>query len=574
MVDRSKKVYSYIKPYLWVFLVAVLAMIVESSTSSAIAFLVKPALDKVILVKNFSMLKLIPIALVSIYLVKGVFGYLSSYLMGVVGFSIVTDFRNKMFEKCQGLPISYFTGSSSGEIVSRFLYDVNILSRAFSKVLTKFFRNIFTVVFLCLVLFYRNWKLAFISVFLLPLFYYFFSKFGRKMKRKSLKSQEVMGRLTSVLTEAIRGMRVIRAFCAEDKEVRRFKEENLRVLRIAKRIFHTDALTAPVMEFIGGIGVGAIIFYGGYMVMNGSMTAGTFFSFMTALGMLYKPVRSVSKANNNLQRAFAAMDRVEEFLNIEEDVKEPKSPIVIDGFKKEIVFDRVCFSYQEGRPVLRDVSFSVEKGEVVAILGKSGSGKTTLLNLLLRFYDPSSGVISIDGVNIKSISLKSLRSLMGLVTQEPFLFNDTVLNNILYGRENATFEEVVEAAKMAHAHEFIEKLPDGYHTLVGEMGAKLSGGERQRIALARAILRDPPILLLDEPTSNLDVQSEELVIDTISRLMESKTVLVVTHRLSLAKRADKVLLMEDGRVVEMGTHKDLMETEDSLYRKFHELQIH
>ncbi len=561
------------RPYLWLLIVAVVAMAVESSMSSLIAILVKPALDKIFLSKNARLLKYIPFVLVGIYLVKGVFGYISTYLMGSVGFSIVTDLRAKMFEKCQELPMGYFSSSSSGEIISRFLYDVGLLRSAFSRVIANFVRNLMMAVFLVFVLFYRDWKLASVSFLSVPFFYYFFLRFGRKMKKKSYKSQKIMGNLTSILSEVINGMRVVRAFCMEEKEVDRFKKENSKVLRVVKRIYHTDALTTPVMEFIGGLGLGAIIFYGGYMTIRGAMTPGTFFSFMTALAMLYKPIKSVSKAHNNLQRAFAAMDRIEEFLAIEPDVKEPPFPVVLDGFKKNIVFDGVSFSYDGSRLILKDIDLTIERGEVLAVVGRSGSGKSTLLNMVMRFYDPTQGAIYIDGYDLRDVSLKSLRSLIALVTQEPVLFNDTVLNNILYGRPGASFEEVVEAAKAAHAHEFIMSLPDGYNTLVGEEGKRLSGGEKQRIAIARAVLKDAPILLLDEPTSNLDLQSESMVIDALSRLMESRTTVVVTHRLSLARKADRILFMDDGRIVEVGTHDDLLSVRGGLYRKFHELQL-
>ncbi len=570
MIKRIRK---YLKPYLFLFIIATVSSFIGSSMNSVIAFLVKPALDDVFLSKNASMLKLIPIAVIGIYLLKGIFEYISTYFMGFIGFGIVTDLRNKMFEKCQELPLSYYTGSSSGEVISRFLYDAGFLERTFSRTLRNLISSIFTIIPLIYVIFYRDWKLALVSLFCFPVLLHYFLEFGRKMKKRSRKVQELVGGLTSILHEVMEGIRIVKSFCMEKRELERFQKENFRVFKAAKRIYHIQAISSPLMELIGGVAIAFVIFYGGYQTIKGVTTPGNFFSFLTALAMLYRPIKKLSKSYNNLQRAMAALDRIEGFLSIESDIKEVENPIVIKSFKDSITYDHVCFSYDGKGMALKDISVTIKKGEIVAIVGRSGSGKSTFLNLLLRFYDPTEGAIYIDGIDIRKLSLRSLRNLIGLVAQETILFNDTIKNNIAYGRPDATFDEIVEAAKMAYAHDFIESLPEGYDTIVGQKGLRLSGGERQRIAIARALLKNPPILLLDEPTSSLDLESELMVVKALEKLMEDRTTIIVTHRLSLARKADKILFMDDGRIKEIGTHKDLLAIEDGSYRKFHEFQV-
>ncbi len=573
MGKAVKRIYTYLRPYSLLFFLAAIFMALEGATNSLLAFLVKPALDDVFLKKDLRMLKLVSLSLVFIYLGKCLFEYLRTYIMGSIGFSIVTDLRNRMFEKCQELPLSYYSSTTTGEITSRFLYDAGLLENTLTSTVSKYITSVFTIAALLFVVFYRDYKLATFSVLTMPIFVHIFTKLGKKMRRKSKKAQELMGSLTSILNEVLKGIRIVKAFCMERREIERFKRENAKVLKTVKRIYHIYALSSPSMEFIGGMGVAAIVLYGGYQTIKGATTPGNFFSFLTALAMLYKPVKTLSKAHNNIQRGLAALDRIEAFLRVENPIKNPESPAILKGFNREISYENVSFTYDGKRFVLKDVNITIKKGEVVAVVGRSGSGKSTFLNLLLRFYDPTYGSITIDGIDIREVDIKSLRSLIGLVTQETILFNDTVKANIAYGRPDASFQEIVEAAKAAYAHDFIVKLPKGYETVVGEGGAKLSGGERQRIAIARAVLKDPPILLLDEPTSNLDLESENMVLKALERLMEGRTTIVVTHRMTLAERAHKVLFMDGGRITGVGSHKDLLEREDGLYRRFCEMGI-
>jgi len=432
-------------------------------------------------------------------------------------------------------------------------------------------KDTFTILALTGVVFYRNWKLAIIACLIFPLAIIPIKEFGKRLRKFSRKSQQRMGSLTSFLHETIIGNRIVKAFNMEDYEKQRFAQENEKFFKTVLKRVKIRAISHPMMELLGGLGVAAIIWVGGYSVIRGESTPGTFFSFLTALLMLYAPIRDLSKVNLEVQEGIAAAIRVFELLDTQPEIKEEKDAIPLPPISKGIEFRKVSFKY-DNEDVLKDISFYVNVGEVIAIVGTSGAGKTSLVNLLPRFYDVEEGEILIDGIDIRKVTLKSLRDQIGLVTQQTILFNDTVRNNIAYGSPNRSDEEVIEAAKAANAHEFIKRLPNGYDTIIGEQGVRLSGGERQRISIARALLKNPPILILDEATSSLDSESEKEVQNALGRLMQGRTVFVIAHRLSTIRNAHRIIVLSEGKIVEEGTHDELINLNGE-YRRLYELQF-
>lgn len=556
-ISLYKRLFPYVVPYWKKFLLAMLCAIPAALCSTGIAYLVKPALDEVFLKKDMTMLKLIPIAIVVLYAVRGTFEFLFNYFLGSIGQYIMRTFQNRIYEHLQSLPLSFFSKSRTGALMTRITNDVTLISGAINEGLVDIFKETVTAIGLIGVLFKQDAKLALISFLIIPWMLVPIWRFAQKSRRFSTKGQERVGRIATLIHETIAGCRIVKAFCMEEYENSRFQEENLRLMKIRLKRLRIRALSGPLMEFIGGLAGAAVIFYGGYNVLNGTSTPGTFFSFVAALLMLYSPARNASTALQDIQEGLAGAQRVFEILDTKSDLTEKPDAAVLPPVSGNVSFRNVSFSYGSV-PVLRDINLEVCAGEVIALVGVTGCGKTTLVNLIPRFYDVCSGAVLIDGYDVRDVTLHSLRSQIAMVSQHPFIFNDTVFNNIACGRLGCSEDEVVAAARAAAAHEFILELPDGYRTVLGEHGQKLSGGQRQRIAIARAILKNAPILILDEATSSLDSQAEQQIQTSLAGLVQGKTTFIISHRLSTIRNAHRIVVLAAGRIVECGSHEELL----------------
>lgn len=561
----------YLKPHGLRLVVAALAMVLVSGLTALLAYLVKPFLDTVFFEKNLAMLYLLPLILVALYAAKGGLSILHTYQMHAIALGVITRMREELLRHLLRQSQSFFDREATGVLMSRVVYDVLLLQDSVAKVVTSLVKDSFTLLGLTLVIFYQNWQLALVAILIFPPASYLILRFGQRLRRLSRESQQTMARLNLLLQEIFLGQRIVKAFGREEFEAQRFRKANEQFRRVQMKLRLTRGLSPAVMELLGALGMAAIIFLGGYQVIRGSTTPGTFFSFLTALLLLYAPIRGLSTSQNSLQEGMAAAQRVFALLDLEPAVQDcPQAPALLP-LRRQIEFRRVSFSYG-GEPVLQEVDFVLRKGEIVALVGPSGAGKTTLLQLLPRFYDVTSGAILIDGVDIREVSLASLRAQIGMVTQQTILFNETVRYNVAYGRPEATTEEIVAALKAAHAYDFVMALPQGLDTVIGEQGVRLSGGERQRLAIARALLKDPPILLLDEATSMLDSESERQVQEALDRLMEGRTSLVIAHRLSTVRHAHRLVVLDRGRVVETGSHAELLAA-NGYYRRLYDLQF-
>jgi len=566
-----RRLLQFVVPYRIRLLLAGFCMVMVAATTGASALLMKNVVDDIFTHHNVAMLRLLPLAVLVLYFVKGIGNYGQEYLLFWVGQRVVHDLRNRLYEHIQGLSLNFFVQTPTGQIVSRVMNDVGILQSAVTGVLVNLVKEPFTILFLVGVLFYRDWQLALLALVVLPLCAVPLVRFGRSLRKVGRRAQEKMADMNIHLQETITGAHIVKAFNMEGYEAKRFANHNLNYFGQIMRAEQIKAVTSPVMEFIGGVGLAFVIWYGGYQVIKGTATTGSFFSFVAALFLLYGPIRSLSRVSNVIQHSMAAAERVFHVLDLTTDVRESPHAYPLPRMTKDVEFRDVNFRYAK-TPVVSNISFRVRAGEKVAIVGASGAGKSTLVNLVARFFDVASGDILIDGHDIREVTLDSLRSQMGIVTQQTILFDDTVANNIAYGNENHCREEVMAAARAANAHQFILSMPKGYDTMIGEKGVRLSGGERQRIAIARAILRNPPILILDEATSALDSESELLVQEALDRLMTNRTSFVIAHRLSTIHGADLIIVLEGGKVVESGKHDALM-AQNGVYRRLYELQF-
>ncbi|RJX36389.1 MAG: lipid A export permease/ATP-binding protein MsbA [Desulfarculus sp.] len=561
-----------VKPY-WLRLTAAMAMmLLVGASTSAMAYLVKPVMDEIFVARNQGLLMLMPAAIIGLYLVKGLCSYGQTYLMQFVGQRIVTQFRIDLYAHLQRLSLSYYDRTPTGQLMSRITNDVNQMQGAVSSVITGLLKDLFTIVGLMGVIIYRDWFLAIFALGVFPLCVIPLIKFGRRLRKISHRSQETMADVSVLLHETISGARIVKGFCREEHEIKRFTDEAFRLFRLRMKDISTRAMSSPLMEFLGGLGVAGILFYGGWQVIQGTSTPGTFFSFLTALILLYEPVKRLSSLNNDVQNGLAAAERVYRVLDEPVEIAEKPGAVDLPPLQRQIQFKEVSFAYRPGEWVLERVNLTVPKGQAVALVGTSGGGKTTLVNLLPRFYEVTRGTIEIDGVEIRQATLSSLRGQIAIVTQQIILFNDTVANNIRYGRADASDEQIRAAAESAYATAFIEKLPQGFDTLIGEAGVLLSGGERQRLSIARALLADRPILILDEATSSLDTESELYVQKALENLMAGRTTFVIAHRLSTVRRADRILVISGGRIVEEGRHEELLAL-GGVYQRLHRMQF-
>ena len=553
------KIRIVLKPYTSRLVFAMIGMVAVGGFNALQAYMVQPLLDEIFYKHNVRMLNLLPLGLLLVFFVKGLFYFMYSFLLEKVGQSVIRDLRSRVYAHLNELPLSFFHRTPAGELISRIINDVSLLQGAVSHALIHLLRDLFSVIGLLVVIFYMDWRLAFVSLIFLPMAAVPIIVFGKKFRRISTSYQTRIGEATSQLAETIAGMRIVKAFCMEGVEKQRFSRKMQEIMDILMSETRYRCLAHPLVEFLGGIGMALIIWFGGSQVLQGNSTPGTFMAFLTALIMLYEPVKGVSKINATIQQGLAAATRIFALLDIRPDIEEVDGAIELAPFAESIELARVSFSYEPGQPVLRDLDLRVRKGEVLAVVGSSGGGKTTLANLIPRFYDVIDGALRIDGVDIRGVTLHSLRRQLALVTQQTILFNDTVRNNIAYGSGDRSEKEIIEAARAAYALDFILGLPQGFDTEIGESGSRLSGGQQQRLSIARALLKDAPILILDEATSSLDTESEREVQRALENLMQNRTTIVIAHRLSTIKNADRIIVLKEGRLVEEGTHTELLE---------------
>ena len=562
----------YARPYRGRFAVALAAMVVYAAANAGITYQIKDLIDLVL--ERKLAFALFAWVVIGGYLLKGIGGYLSTFLMTDIGQRVVRDIRNQLFRHILDQSAGFFARSSTGSLMSRITNDVNQIQQAVSETLGDLLREGLSLIGFGVLLFWLDWQLAMVTVFLAPLAIHPLVRLGKRIRRTTRRSQEELEQLTHVTAEAFTGHRIVKAFGAEAHEESRFRRAAQQVYRTNLKVTSTLAVLPSLMELVGGAATVFLIWYGSRQISAGALTKGEFILFVVAAFMMYTPIKKLSRVNTNLQQALAASERIFKMLDTHTEVKERPGAQPIRPLRERVEFRNVAFAYDGPQSgfVLRDVSFNVPAGQMVAIVGLSGAGKTTLVNLIPRFYDVSSGSVAIDGVDVRDVTLRSLREQVGIVTQETVLFDDTIAVNIAYASPGSSPDDIESAARAAHAHEFILAQPHGYQTRIGERGQKLSGGQRQRIAIARALLKNSPILILDEATSALDAESEQLVQDALVTLMRNRTAFVIAHRLSTVRRADKIVVLETGRVAEIGTHDQLLATPDSVYAKLYARQ--
>ncbi len=506
---------------------------------------------------------------------KNIFSYLQAYFMSYVEYGAMKDLRDLAHQHLHQLPMSFFKQERVGNLISRFTNDVTIVQSSITAAFLNLIREPLTIIVFLFIAVSISWQLTLMALVVLPFTMLIIWWVGLKLRKQSGRIQSKMADITSILQETISGVKIVKAFGMEEYENRKFLRETRNYFKLILRIVRVRNLSSPLTEFLSVIIGVFIIYYGGVLVLQeNTLKASEFLGFLFAIFQLMPPIKELSSVNNRIQESSAAGDRIFEILDTKPKISDSENSILLDKFKKSIVFKNVNFVYEDSvEPVLNDISFSVNKGEIIALVGPSGGGKSTLVDLIPRFYDPTSGEIIIDDINVKDIKIQSLRKLMGIVTQETFLFNESVKNNIAYGLENYPIEKIIEAAKAANAHNFILEMPDGYNTIIGERGVKISGGQRQRLSIARAILKNPDIMIFDEATSSLDNESEILVQEAIERMMVNRTTFVIAHRLSTIRNATRILVLDRGKIIQIGKHEDLIADEKGLYRKFYEMQF-
>ena len=561
----------YVKAYCMRALAALICTGIASGCTAYLPWVIKDMVDQVLRDKDTSMLNYIVISIVVVFIIRGVSYYGQSYLMNYVGQRVIIDIRRDVFEKLQRLSMSFYDKHKTGTIMSYVTNDVNALQSAMvENVVEMFTESVILIVSIAMML-YLDWKLFLVTFATFPVVLFFIDSFGKRIRKSGSRIQEAAADITSVLQEVASSPRVIKSFVREGYEVERFDKENMNNFRANMKYAQLSSTLTPTIEFVVAVGVSIILWYGGNSVINGSITAGSLVAFLTYAVNISNPIKRLSRVIGNIQKALAAAQRVFDVLDLPEVIKNAPDAKALPKVKGDVRFNDVSFAYNENEEVLSHVSFDVKPGEMIAFVGPSGAGKSTVASLLPRFYDATNGSITIDGQDIRKVTLDSLREQVGIVPQETVLFNGSVYDNILYGRLDATREEVEAAAKAANAHDFIMQLPNGYETMLGDRGMNISGGQRQRISIARAILKNPQILILDEATSALDTESERVVQEALDRLMVGRTSFVIAHRLSTIKNADKIMVLEKGQLIEQGNHDELMAM-DGLYAHLYKIQ--
>ena len=568
-----RRLFYNLKPYLSRLYLAIFFSIIVGIIATSPVPIIQKTFDQIFVEKDYLMLKVIPLALIVLYIVKAVLTYAQNLIIFGISWELVVKFRGKLFTHIHKLPFVFFEDHETGELMSRINNDVTIMQSTVTRLLKEFMQNGVMMIGLLAWVFYLKWDWAIMALIVFPIMVFPVSNIARKLRNFSRRGQEILGNINVTIIESFSGIKVVRAFGMEDRELEKFQVDNDNYLKVMKKNVKYVEITSPFLEVLGVVSAAFILWYGGSQVLNNEISQGTFLAFIVALFMMYSPIRILFKIYTNVQTALAGAERVFGILDQDEE-KLWEGENEFHEFNEGIEFRNVSFRYPSRKTmVLNDINLSVKKSEVIAIVGMSGSGKTTLVDLLFRFFDATSGSILIDGKLIQDYKLSSLRRQLSLVTQETFLFNDTIWNNIAFGCEQeVTREKILEVGRAAHVDDFASKLDDGYDTLLGERGVKLSGGQRQRIAIARAILRNAPILVLDEATSALDSESEKLVQNALHKLMEYRTSFVIAHRLSTIKHASRIIVLDNGKIVESGTHESLLRS-SGLYQKYYEMQF-
>jgi ATP-binding cassette, subfamily B, bacterial MsbA len=598
-MSQVQRLLGFVRPYSFRLVLAVSLMVVVGASEGITALLIKPIFDRVlapdaqtsgiilfripyfqnpVYLQDFlphwihNVWTVVAITIVGVALVKGVSEFLATYFINYIGHSVVRDLRNLLYSKILEQSLSFFAKNPTGRLMSAVTSDIERIQFAVSQTAADMLKQSFTLVALLGALFYYDWRLALISMVLIPLVVFPSAKLGRYIRASSRSSQDKMADLNNVLQETFAGIRIVKAFAMESFEIEKFRTSTRRLLRVSLRWVRAQAVSSPLMEVLGAIIIAGLLFYERQSILHHMQTTGGFIGFLYALLKSYEPVKRLTGVSNSYQQALGASEQVFHYLDSKPEMVDRPAAVRLPVFRCEIAFEHVEFDYEDGVPLLRDINLRIGKGEVVALVGSSGAGKTTLASLIPRFFDVTQGRITLDGHDVRDVTLASLRAQIGIVTQETILFNDTVYNNICYGSRLPTQVQVREAARVALAEEFILEMPQGYETLIGERGQRLSGGQRQRIAIARALLKNPPILILDEATSELDTESEMLVQRALANLMAGRTVVVIAHRLSTVRRAERIVVIDRGAICEIGSHDDLV-SRGGIYQRLHDLQF-
>ena len=590
----ENSLYSYFRPFLKRFILALFFMAMVAVFTAFFAVIIQPVIDELFIqgggrlaekskfIRNLIMSVLhvgedkmglvLPQLLFVAFFGQAIFSFLSLYSMKTLGLKVVRNIRDKLYRHLIHQSIDFLSKARTGDLVSRISNDIEKIKLAVAETLAVYIRESLTLVGLLAVVFFQDWKMATLSLVLMPVAAVPLVYFGRKVKKRGIQSQETIGDLANFMSESAMGNKIVKAYNMEEFEINKFRQLNQKHFRINAKIALAYSLVAPVMDIIGGLVAAGLFTVGMHRISRGTLSPGQFFSFLTALFMMYSPIKRLSLAHNDYQQGKAGYERVRQIINAENTIKDRASAMEIKSIRGEVEFKNVHFAYQPGIPVLKNISFLAAPNEMVALVGASGSGKTTIMNILLRFYESETGEIFIDGRDIRSITLKSLREQIGLVTQDVFLFNDTILNNIAYGRRRYSPDDIHQAAAIARAADFIAEMPLKYETVVGERGIFLSNGQRQRISIARAVLKKPRLLIFDEATSSLDSESEKLIQEAMAEVMKDRTTFVIAHRLSTIIEADRILVIENGEIKESGSHRELLKKR-GLYYSLYNLQF-